>query len=212
MIVGNIRQEARQNLQGYWTNLIPVWFIYFLITFGAAALFGKDGNFLGTIVTWVVSGPLLMWLTRMFLKIRQSEPIELGQLFDGFKEFGRTLSAYLLMLLFTILWMLLLIVPGIIAGLSYSMTFFIMAEDPNITASDAIKKSKEMMYGHKWDLFRMQLSFIGWFFLCMCSFGIGFLWLASYMMASWTVFYKTIKGGVEVNAGESVIFKSEEQV
>jgi uncharacterized membrane protein len=216
MILSEIRQEARQQLQGLWTNLVPIWFIYLAICFGVSFIFGKDTSFVGTISLWILGGPLILGITRIFLKIYNKEPFEFGQMFDGFKEFGRALSAYLLIMLFILLWALLLIVPGIIAGLGYSMTFYIMAEDPEITASDALRKSKEMMMGHKWELFCLGLSFLGWVLLCILSCGIGFLWLESYMTASLTIFYKKIKGepeAVPVSDSEPVkIFREEEQI
>jgi uncharacterized membrane protein len=216
MILSEIRQEARQRLQGLWTSLIPVWFIYLTICFGVSFVFGKDTRFMGSITLWILGGPLAMGLTRIFLKIYNHEPFEFGQMFDGFKEFGRTLSAYLLILLFTFLWLLLLIVPGIIAALGYSMTFFIMAEDPDITASDAMRKSKELMMGHKAELFWLGFSFIGWVLLSFCTLGIGFLWLESYIFASVTIFYKKIKGETEavpvVEPEPVKIFREEETI
>jgi uncharacterized membrane protein len=195
---------------------VPIWFIYFLICFGATAIFTGKATFLGTATLWILGGPLMMGITRIFLRIYHKEPFEMGQIFDGFKEFSRTLSAYLLIMLYTLLWMLLLIVPGIIAGLGYSMTFFIMAEDPNISASDAMRKSKEMMMGYKWDLFRLGLSFIGWFILAVIPAGIGLLWLSSYYAASYTIFYKKLKGESEAipvtDEAPVKIFRDEEQV
>lgn len=190
MILSEIRTEARGLLQGRWTELIPVWFIFFLITAGASSVFSG----LGGLVTLVIGGPLTMGITRIFLKVYDKQAFELGELFDGFKEFSRTFTAYLLIAIYVFLWMLLLIVPGIIAALGYAMTFYIMAEDPNIAAGDAMRKSKEMMFGHKTELFMLGLSFIGWAILASIPFGIGWLWLESYMYASFTIFYKRIKG------------------
>jgi uncharacterized membrane protein len=73
------------------------------------------------------------------------------------------------------------------------MTFFIMAENPDISASDAIRQSKQMMMGHKTDLFMLGLSFIGWVLLASLTFGIGFLWLSSYYMTAFAIFYHKIK-------------------
>lgn len=190
MILSEIRTEARGLLQGRWTELIPVWFIFFLITAGASSVFSG----LGGLVTLVIGGPLTMGITRIFLKVYDKQAFELGELFDGFKEFSRTFTAYLLIAIYVFLWMLLLIVPGIIAALGYAMTFYIMAEDPNIAARDAMRKSKEMMFGHKTELFMLGLSFIGWAILATIPFGIGWLWLESYIMTSITIFYKRIKG------------------
>jgi uncharacterized membrane protein len=88
---------------------------------------------------------------------------------------------------------LLLIVPGIIAALSYSMTYFIIAENDSIGSLEAITKSKEMMRGNKWKLFCLCCRFLGWILLCILTIGIGFLWLYPYMMVSFAKFYDDIK-------------------
>jgi uncharacterized membrane protein len=216
MIVGEIRQEARRFLQGHWNTLVPIWFIFFIIVGGASGFLQWILPVIGTLATLIVGGPMCMGVTMIFLRIYRKEPFEMGQVLDGFKDFSRTFTAYLLIAIFTFLWMLLLIVPGIIAGLGYSMTFFIMAENPGISATDAMSKSKQMMMGYKWDLFRLGLSFIGWMILCVFTCGIGFLWLESYIFASITLFYKKIKGETQdnpVTAEEPIkIFKEEEKV
>jgi len=97
------------------------------------------------------------------------------------------------MIIFTVLWTLLLIIPGIIAAISYSMTFFIMADDDSIDAMAAIDKSKAMMNGYKMKYFRMNLRFLGWSLLCFLTLGIGFLWLIPYMYVSYVKFYDDIK-------------------
>ena len=124
---------------------------------------------------------------------------KIEQLFEGFRNFGTSILAYVLMVLFIILWTILLIIPGIIAAISYSMTFFIIAEDETIGAYDALKKSKEMMNGHKWKFFCLGFSFFGWFLLSIFTLGIGLLWLAPYVNVSYVKFYDDIK---EVNASK----------
>jgi uncharacterized membrane protein len=88
-------------------------------------------------------------------------------------------------------------VPGIIAAISYSMTFFIMAEDPKIEAQEALRKSKEMMEGHKSEYFSLLFSFIGWFLLACLTWGLGFLLLSSYTTMASTIFYQRLKGQVQ---------------
>ena len=86
-------------------------------------------------------------------------------------------------------------IPGIIAGYSYAMTEYILAEHPELTASEAIARSKAMMSGNRWRLFCMQLSFIGWDILsAMLTFGIGGLWLTPYKQAATAAFYREITG------------------
>ena len=114
-------------------------------------------------------------------------------MFEGFDYWVSGLKAYLLVFIYTLLWSLLLIVPGIIASFSYSQTFFIMAEDPNIDVFDAIDKSKAMMKGNKWKLFCLELRFLGWFLLAILTLGIGFFWLVPYAYTTSAKFYEDIK-------------------
>ena len=96
--------------------------------------------------------------------------------------------------LYVFLWSLLFIVPGIVAGYSYAMTDYILAENPNLTASQAIEQSKTMMYGNRWRLFCLQFSFIGWDILATLAFGIGHLWLTPYKQAATAAFYREVSG------------------
>ena len=106
-----------------------------------------------------------------------------------------------LVMLFTFLWSLLFIIPGIVKCFSYSMTPFILEEHPELGANEAIDHSRAMMKGHKFDLFWLILSFIGWGFLCLFTFGIGYLWLVPYMDTSISAFYEDVKADYEVNGG-----------
>ena len=106
-----------------------------------------------------------------------------------------------LMYLFIFLWSLLLVIPGIIKTFSYAMTPYILEEHPELTANEAIDHSRAMMKGHKFDLFWLILSFIGWMILCLFTFGIGYLWLLPYMQTSVAGFYEDVKADYEMNGG-----------
>ena len=99
------------------------------------------------------------------------------------------------------LWSLLLFIPGLIKAFSYAMTPFILEENPELSASEAIHRSRMMMRGHKFDLFWLGLSFIGWIILGLLSFGIGFLWLAPYMETAQAAFYEEVKADYALNGG-----------
>ena len=124
---------------------------------------------------------------------RQKEP-ELGALFGYFPHWKRAALTYLLQGVYTFLWSLLLIIPGIIATYSYAMTKYILAENPELTANEAIGRSKEMMDGNRWRLFCLEISFIGWDILCLFTLGIGHLWLTPYKQAARAAFYRDISG------------------
>ncbi|MBQ8768204.1 MAG: DUF975 family protein [Oscillospiraceae bacterium] len=122
---------------------------------------------------------------------QQNEP-EIGALFRYFTNWKTTAAAKLLQWLYVFLWSLLFIIPGIVAGYSYAMTGYILAEHPELTASEAIDRSKQMMYGNRFRLFCLQLSFIGWDMLCTLTFGIGYLWLTPYKQAATAAFYREV--------------------
>ena len=119
---------------------------------------------------------------------------EIGTLFDYFYNWKTTAAAKFLQGLYVFLWSLLFVIPGIIAGFSYAMTGYILAEHPELTASEAIARSKQMMAGNRWRLFCLQLSFIGWDILCGLTLGIGHLWLTPYRQAASAAFYREVSG------------------
>lgn len=110
-----------------------------------------------------------------------------------FNGYWRNVWAGFLMVLFTYLWMLLLIIPGIIKAFAYSMTPYILKDYPELSANQAINLSVRMMKGHKFDLFYLYLSFIGWGILSVFTLGLGYLWLMPYMYASMAAFYQDVK-------------------
>ena len=125
---------------------------------------------------------------------RQKEA-EIGTMFGYFQFWKSAACARLLKGVYVLLWSLLFIIPGIIAGYSYAMTSYILAENPELTASEAIERSKQMMSGNRWRLFCVQISFIGWELLsALLTFGIGGLWITPYKQAATAAFYREISG------------------
>jgi uncharacterized membrane protein len=123
-----------------------------------------------------------------------------GNTFD-FSNYWRKIGGIIWMQLLTFFWSLLFIIPGIIKAFSYSMTPFILDEYPELTPVEAIHRSRMMMKGHKFDLFWLYLSFIGWGILCLFTAGIGFLWLAPYIQTVEAAFYEEVKAEYEVSGG-----------
>lgn len=184
-----LMRMAKRSLKGNWGLAAGTFFVYILIISGI-----KFIPVIGSLALLIIGGPFALGIVIFSLSIARDQKAEFDQLFQGFANFKKALGTYLLMVLFVLLWMLLLFVPGIIAAISYSMTFYILADDPSIGAMEAIKKSKEMMYGHKWKFFCLGLRFIGWILLCCLTFGIGMFWLAPYMQVSAAKFYEDVKG------------------
>ena len=184
-----LMKQARESLVGKWGIAVGGCFLYVLMVI----IIGSPKD-IGPALQFIVGGPLLIGLSMFTLSLSRRQEVSIHQLFLGFNEFVRAFVAYFLMVLFILLWMLLLIVPGIVAGFAYSQTFFILAEDKNISARDALKKSKTMMYGHKKKLFYLTLRFFGWFLLCLMTLGVGLLWVLPYFYVTKAKFYDDIVG------------------
>lgn len=181
--------EARAALNGKWPFAIGTFFVMPLILIGASLI-----PIVGTILSLLITGPLVVGATFLGLKIYKNEAAETNDLFFAFKHsFTNSVLAYLLMAVFILLRFLLLIVPGIIAALAYSQTYFILAENPSMDAYDAILKSKKMMMGYKWQYFKVGLRLFGLGILCLFTLGIGFLWLAPYQYVVYAKFYEELK-------------------
>jgi uncharacterized membrane protein len=183
----DIMAQARSQLNGKWGSAVLVTFIYVLLGVVPGSM-----PKIGGIINLVIGGPIAFGLCYYFLSFTRGKSPVLEDLFKGFSIFGKTFVSYLLIIIFTILWALLLIVPGIIAAISYSMTFYIIVDNNEMSGQDAIRKSKELMNGNKYRYFCLLCRFIGWFLLCILSLGIGFLWLIPYVMASNAGFYETL--------------------
>ena len=156
-------------------------------------------NFILSIAAAVVTGPFALGFAGYFLKRVRGQEIATKNIFDGFYRFSGSFLVQLLTQLFTFLWCLLLVIPGIVKALGYSMAFYIMYDNPDIRPLEAIKRSQIMMKGYKGKLFLLELSFIGWTLLCILSLGIGFLWLNPYMYLSIANFYENLKRNQENN-------------
>jgi uncharacterized membrane protein len=195
-----LMQQARDALKGRWGPAVGACLVYMLIL-GLIESIPKAGPLLSLLV----SGPMIVGVSIFSLAISRDRGPKFEQIFYGFKKFGASLGAYLLCLIFILLWAILLIIPGIIAGISYSMTYFIIAEDDSIGPLEAIKKSKQIMYGHKWKYFYLALRFVGWGLLCILTLGIGFLWLGPYMSVSFAKFYDDLlsPAGTQAKAEET---------
>jgi len=123
----------------------------------------------------IITGPLQLGMAIFTLSVFRNEASKIELLFKGFNNFATSLTAYLLTVLYTLLWSLLLIVPGVIKSLSYSMTMYIIADESTISAQDAITKSMKMMDGFKLKLFLLKLRFIAIpFVVILTSVGIAF--------------------------------------
>ena len=218
MDASEIRAKARESLKGnYWyavlTALIAGFFgallvgelgVNFTISEEPARLLlgekamlilliigtlGVIFSFLG-LARLILGGVIQLGYSQYLLKQQDREINSVKDLFSQFDRFGRGFLQLFLRNLFTFLWSLLFVFPGIVKSYAYAMTPFIMAENPNLSAIEAINLSKKQMNGYKWELFCLDFSFIGWSFLCLLTFGIGTFFLNPYMNAAHAAFYR----------------------
>ena len=199
-----LRNQAYEALRGKWTPAV-VTSLVFCILLGVAVSLSRVNALLYLIAylggASIVAIGMLYACWDLFTKGTLPEA---GALFAPFKQYARTVGAVLLVFVYTLLWTLLLVIPGIITAYSYSMTFYILRENPEMTAGDAITASQKMMDGHKMDLFLLSLSFIGWAILASITFGIGYLWLIPYIYTAYAAFYETLKKETSVTPATSV--------
>jgi len=185
-----IKAQAKQQLKG------KVWWLFLctLIVSGLAMILGMI-PFVGVIAVYVIAPPLSLGLIMVYLSVTYGEDVQINTLFDGFRNgyFGKSVLLFLMVIFFTMLWSFLFVIPGIIKAYSYSMSFYILAENPNMTAREALNESKEIMKGNKLNLFVLELSFILWILLVVVTFGIAAIYVEPYMQLTYVNFYHNIK-------------------
>lgn len=192
------RAAGRQDMRGHWSEAAMLTFVYFILTGGCCAVFSLTGAFTagsGTILTLLLL-PMSWGLVNSFLVNHRGgsrDPFDISCLVEGYRDFWRIFSTYLLCQVYTYLWTLLLIIPGIIKSCSYAMTPYILKDRPDLARNEAIELSMAMMQGHKLDYFVLCLTFIGWAILSILTLGIGYFWLLPYFYSTLANFYEEVK-------------------
>jgi len=151
----------------------------------------------GGIISLIISPVLSFGLILNFLQISRGKDADVKLMGAGFTsdKFGKVWLTYFLVELFTALWSLLFIIPGIVKAYSYMFAPYILADNPELTPRDAINKSKEMTEGYKMDLFILSLSFLGWYLLVAVTFGIAGIYVLPYTNTTIANAYNSLKGG-----------------
>lgn len=207
--------DARTVLSGNWGMGVAGYVLYTILMMSvslftysaiffvavASAASGADAtvatawvSYVSQFVQLVLSGAFMVGFYCYYLVIAQEGVARLESLFTGFTRFWKSFGVYFFYMLFIYLWMLLFIIPGIIAAFRYAMAFFIIANDEDCGPLEAIGRSKEMMKGNKWKFFCLHWRFLGWSLLAtFFTFGIGFLWIVPYMQTSFAKFYEDVK-------------------
>lgn len=211
-----IRRMARESLAGRWGSSILATLVAALL--GGAivgtseptlnisedilyrlpaeiqAILAAVAGFLGTysLVIFIIGGVVRQGYAVYLLKQYDQRDPQLSDLFSQFNRFSDGFCLNFLEGLYIVLWSLLLFIPGIVKSYAYAMAPFIMAENPDMTARQALRASCELMDGHKAELFYLDLSFIGWGILNLFTMGIGSLWLIPYQNAAHAAFYRNL--------------------
>lgn len=222
LTISQIKKKSLATLKGKWGIGVALTFIVFLVTSFVPMI--AEIFLSGGFSEWVnqTEAPLIADMVNLFISFlfipltvasywfflgiaRWNEPT-ISDVFAVYKEWELSLKVIgtsILVGIFTILWSLLLIIPGIIKGLSYSQVFFLMKDNPQLSALEAITESKIRMKGYKWKYFLMNLSFIGWVFIAIFTLGIGFLWLTPYISTANATFYNELIASQDHKEAES---------
>ncbi len=201
MTRAELKALAKQNMKGNIATAFLIAIITAVIT-GAVSMLT---SFISFITIPLICGPFALGSAIFYLHLASGEAGRVSNLFEGFKSFLASFLLYLLRTIFIALWSLLFCIPGLMKTYSYAMAFYIMADNPGISANDAITKSKEMMKGHRMELFVLQLSFFGWFMLCGITFGLAFIYVGPYMQTTIALFYKHVVCGDAQPTSQSLV-------
>ena len=186
MFARDYRHAAWNKLSGNWSTVVVAYLIY---NFLLGVLISYTG-----IGSLLLSGVLAIGMCVITLQISRMGKSGIESIFDGFRKgLGNNIVAGILVRIFTFLWTLLFIIPGIVKSYSYAMTYYILADNPDMAPTDAITESRKMMDGNKWRLFCLDLSFIGWYLLSILTLGILALWISPYNMMARAEFYESLK-------------------
>lgn len=189
MTRAEMKKAAKEQIKGNIGKLFVVSLIVAVITIVCCFI-----PVIGSLASTFVLAPAFgISLCMIYLKLIKKEEVTVGNVFDGFNVTGKAAWLSILISFFTTLWSMLFVIPGIIKSYSYSLANYILADNPELTAREALNKSKEMMNGHKMDLFVLHLSFIGWYMLVGITFGIASIYVVPYMSATVANFYNSLK-------------------
>ena len=200
MNTAELKANAKEQLRGKWavaigTVLVANILIDSDVMYKVSEKFGLIGLSIScSLISLFLGGVISVGLCKFLLDMttKREEP-RFETLFSQFNIYLKTLGLNILITLSVCIGTILFIVPGIIAGLMFSQSYYILSEDPSKSITQCIKESVDMMNGHKWDLFYLELTFIGWWLLTAITVGIAGLWVAPYVKVTETNFYLSIK-------------------
>lgn len=195
-----IKTEAKAKFGGHYWPCVAVVAINMVMAAICTSLTEVAG--LGIALTLLVTDVISAGVGLFFLRVYRGEKPEIQTMFDGFKNYGHVLGGVCWQYLWTVLWAF-VPVYGIIKIISYSMTPYILMDQPEVGAKDALKVSMAMTDGHKGEIFVMELSFIGWALLTCLTCGVlGLFYVIPYMNVTMAAYYEQLKGTISVEYAE----------
>ncbi len=183
-----LMHNARLQLKPFWPLSVAVCLVYGMLIGGPSEL-----NSYGEWLSILLAGPLQLGLCIYFLKISNGFNPSFFDLFEGFKPLLNVLLAFIIINALTILGLMFLIFPGIIVSLGFSMTYYIIAEHPEMQFNEALESSWKMMDGHKMELLMLHLRFLPWYLLGLLFFVIGVFLVLPWHNLSIAFYYQEIK-------------------
>jgi len=196
-----IRQQAMSLLTGRWKVPVQVALVYFIIMGlmeGPPSIFPEEtairalADFVSGMASLLITGPLAFGMAYFYMNVVRQGDYSLNDMFRGFSFFKKNFILNIIIIVRVILWMVLLIVPGILAALRYSQAFYVLCDNPDLSPTEALAESSRLMEGHKGQYVMLGISFIGWALLGVITLGIGFLWITPYMGTSFALFYQEL--------------------
>ena len=188
-----LKERAKAQIKGKIGILFLVTLVISLVSAAATFVLNLIPVVGGVLAAVIVTPAFTLSIFRIYINLFHGQTPEVSDAFCGFDDFWSAFKLTFLVGLFTALWSMLFVIPGIVKSYSYSMSFYILAENKGKPALECIKESKEMTDGRKMDLFVLSLSFIGWLLLVTVTFGIAAIWVTPYMQATMTNAYMSLK-------------------
>lgn len=198
MGIKEVKQWAKEKVKGKRLTILVVLIILSALS-GYSVVNDKDG-LLSSLLSIAMS--LLLFIVtvgyaKFMLNFVNDKEYNLNQLWSYFGDWKNLATVWIHETIMIFLYFLLLIVPGIIKTISYSLVPYILVDDPNMSSGDVLDLSSKMMNGHKMDYFKLELSFIGWHLLAVLTLGILEIWIAPYQATAMTKFLSEVKSEYE---------------
>ena len=188
-----IKEKAKAQLGGKIFG--SKWLIALVVDLIVTVILGAGAGVTLGLLIIVLTGVMNYGHAYVYLKnARDGEQMEIGDVFKGFNsDFGDLFLLGFMQSLFIALWSILLVVPGIVKSYSYARAYYLKVDHPEMNWKDCITESRNLMQGHKWELFVLDLSFIGWYIVGALCLGVGTLWVSPYHNSARALFYESIK-------------------